>query len=401
MTDAPTSRDADANRRKLLKAGAGLAAAPMLAGTVVAAGVSAQGNDSSARAPQRVRAFGATSPTSRISPVTITRRAVGPHDVLLDVLYCGVCHSDIHTVRGEWGPVQYPAVPGHEIVGRVIAVGDQVTKFRIGDIGGVGCIVDSCGECAHCEEDLEQYCEKGMTQTYGSPDPHTGGYTFGGYSDRVVVKDHFVIRIPPGADLAATAPLLCAGITTFSPLQHWKVTRGQRVGVVGMGGLGHVAVQLAAARHADVTVFTTSPSKIPDAKQLGASNAVLSTDAAAMKALAGTFDLIISTVPNAYDMQPVIDLLKLDGTLVNVGAMEPLKDVNGVKLALGRRSLAGSIIGGIAETQEVVDYCAARNITARIQLIQPNEIDRAFEGVIDKSVRYRYVIDLTSKKSTV
>lgn len=401
MTDTSQPRDANANRRNLLKVGASLAAAPMLAGVVAAAGAPAQGNDASAKAPQRVRAFGATSPTSHIAPVTIPRRTVGPHDVLLDILYCGVCHSDIHTVRGEWGPVQYPAVPGHEIVGRVIAVGDQVTKFRIGDIGGVGCMVDSCGACAHCEDDLEQYCAKGMTQTYGSPDPHTGGYTFGGYSDRIVVKDHFVIRIPPGADLAATAPLLCAGITTFSPLQHWNVARGQRVGVVGMGGLGHVAVQLAAARHAEVTVFTTSPSKIQDAKQLGAREAVLSTDVAAMKALAGTFDLIISTAPNAYDLQPVIDLLKLDGTLVNVGAMEPLKDVNGIQLALGRRSLAGSIIGGIAETQEVVDYCAARNIKARIQLIQPNEIDRAFKGVIDKSVRYRYVIDLASKKSSV
>jgi len=296
------------------------------------------------------------------------------------------------------GPTQYPCVPGHEIVGRVIAVGTEVTKFQVGDIGGVGCIVDSCGVCEPCQDDLEQYCEKGMTQTYGSPDAHTGGYTFGGYSDRVVVKDHFVIRIPPGADLAAMAPLLCAGVTTFSPMQHWKLERGQRVGVVGMGGLGHVAVQLAAARHAEVTVFTTTSSKLGDAKRLGATDAVLSTDAAAMKAHAGKFDLIISTVPNGYPMQAFIDLLKLNGTLVNVGAMEPLKEVNGLHLAIGRRALAGSIIGGIAETQEVVDYCAARNIKAQVQLIRPDEINTAFEGVIDKSVRYRYVIDFASSK---
>jgi alcohol dehydrogenase (NADP+) len=391
MTDATRDELTNGKRRDLLKVGAGIAATPLLGSMAFAAPRNAsQGNDPSSTAIQSVRAFGATSTTSAMAPLSIRRRAVGPNDVLLETLYCGVCHSDIHTVRGEWGPVAYPSVPGHEIIGRVIAVGANVTKFRLGDIGGVGCMVDSCGVCAPCKADLEQYCEKGMVQTYGSADTALGGQTYGGYSERIVVKEHYVIRIPPGADLAATAPLLCAGITTFSPMQHWEVAPGQRIGVVGLGGLGHVAVQLAAARGARVTVITTSPSKVTDAKRLGAENVVLSTDPDAMKILAGTLDLVISTVPNAYDMQPVIEALTLNGTLVNVGAMEPLKDIQGLRLALGRRSLAGSVIGGIAETQDVVDYCAARNIKAHVEVIPPTDIDKA--------VRYRYVIDFASQK---
>jgi uncharacterized zinc-type alcohol dehydrogenase-like protein len=389
---------ASPERRKVLMAGAGLLAAPLLQKLAPAA-QAAQTEPSAGHGPFSSRAYGAAGATSPLQPIDITRRAIGPHDVLLDILYCGICHSDIHTVRGEWGPTPYPSVPGHEIIGRVRAVGSAVSKFKVGDIGGIGCMVNSCGTCPSCLNDLEQYCLKGATWTYGSPEGATSTYTLGGYSDKIVVTEHFVIRIPPGADLPATAPLLCAAITTFSPMQHWKLALEQRVGVIGLGGLGHMAVKLGAARKADVTVFTTSPGKVADANRLGARAAVLSTDAEAVKRLAGQFDLLISTVPQAYAMQPFIDLLKLDGTLVNVGAMEPLQGIHGLTLALGRRSLAGSVIGGIAETQEVVDYCAARNIKADIELISVKDINRAYERVMNKDVRYRFVIDMRSMAS--
>ena len=326
-------------------------------------------------------------------------RAIGPNDVLLDVLYCGICHSDIHIVRSEWRPTRYPCVPGYEIIGRVQAVGSAVTKFKVGDIGSVGCMVDSCGTCENCLADREQNCLNGTTFPYHSTDRVTGGHTFGGYFDKVVVSERFVIRIPPGADLAATAPLLCAGITTFSPMQHWKLEAGQRVGVIGLGGLGHMAVKLAVARRADVTVFTTSPSKIADARRLGAREAVLWSDDAAMKRHVNQFDLMIATVPKAFPMQPFMDLLKLDATLVNVGALDQLQGLNGMALGFGRTSLAGSMIGGIAETQEVIDSCAARNIKADIALIHPEDINRAYEQVVNKDVRYRFVIDLASLQS--
>ena len=332
------------DRRSLLKTGAGVVAASLLASSGEALAEEPIGG-----APFAAKAYGASSATSPLKELQIERRAMGPNDVLLDILYCGVCHSDIHTVRGEWGPAHYPCVPGHEIIGRVRAIGPSVTKFKVGDIGGVGCMVNSCRACKHCQDDLEQYCQKGATFTYDTPDPASkAGYTQGGYSDKIVVTEHFVIRIPPGANLAATAPLLCAGITTFSPMQYWKLREGQRVGIVGLGGLGHVAVKLAATHRAHVTVFTTSPGKVADAKRLGASDAVLSTNADAMKQLANQFDVLISTVPETYPMGPFIELLKLDGTFVNVGAMAPLQDIHGLRLALGRRALAGSIIGGIA-----------------------------------------------------
>jgi uncharacterized zinc-type alcohol dehydrogenase-like protein len=315
------------------------------------------------------------------------------------VLYCGICHSDIHIVRSEWRPTRYPCVPGHEIIGRVQAVGSAVTKFKVGDIGGVGCMVDSCGTCENCLVDREQHCLNGTTFTYDSTDRVTGGHTFGGYSDKVVVTERFVIRIPPGADLAATASLLCAGITTCSPMQHWKLAAGQRVGVIGLGSLGHMAVKLAAARRAAVTVFTTSPSKIADARRLGAREAVLWSDDAAMKRHVNQFDLMIATVPKAFPMQPFMDLLKLDATLVHVGALDQLQGLNGMALGFGRKSLAGSMIGGIAETQAVIDYCAARNIKADIALIRPEDINRAYERVVNKDVRYRFVIDMASLKS--
>lgn len=389
-------------RRDILKGGAGLAVVPLLA-TVGAKAAQAADGAPPGTGPYAARAYGNSSASGLLVPMDIKRRALGPHDVLLDVLYCGVCHSDIHTARNEWAasmPTQYPCVPGHEVIGRVQAVGSAVTKFRVGDIGGVGCMVNSCLTCEPCEDDREQNCANGATFTYNSPDdPALGGHTLGGYSDKMVVPEHFVIRIPPGVDLAATAPLLCAGITTFSPMQHWKLTRGQRVGVIGLGGLGHVAVKLAAARKADVTIFTTSPGKVADAKRLGAREAVLWSDETAMKRLAGQFDLLISTVPQAYPMQPFINLLKLDATLVNVGAMEDLQGINGLALVFGRKSIAGSVIGGIAETQEVIDYCAARNIKADIELIRAEDINKAYDRVFNKDVKYRFVIDMASLKA--
>jgi uncharacterized zinc-type alcohol dehydrogenase-like protein len=381
-------------RRQALIVGAAALSGPALIG--VSGAQAAQPASGPQMGASTARAYGATSTTGPISAIEIPRRAVGPDDVSLDVLYCGVCHSDIHAVRGDWREPRFPIVPGHEIIGRVTAVGSAVTKFKVGDIGGVGCMVNSCGTCENCQADREQNCLNGTTFTYDSVDAIHGGYTFGGYSERVVVTERFVIRIPPGADLAATAPLLCAGVTTFSPLQHWHAQPGQRVGVIGLGGLGHMAVKLAAARRADVTVFTTSASKIADAKRLGAREAVLSTDIESMKRLNNRFDLLISTVPTAYQMQPFMDLLKLDATLVNVGALGDLQGLNGMTQGFGRKSLAGSMIGGIAETQEVIDYCTARNIKADVELIRPSEINRAYERVVNKDVRYRFVIDMAS-----
>lgn len=389
------------DRRKFLKMGATLAAAPLLAG--LAANAQASSSDENVgKGPYPARAYGATGVTSPLKPMNIHRRALGPRDVLLDVLYCGVCHSDIHQARNEWPltvPTIFPVVPGHEIIGRVRAIGNQVTKFRVDDIGGVGCMVDSCGTCENCLSDREQNCLNGTTFTYNSPDKVSGGLTYGGYSDKIVVKEHFVVRIPPGLDLPAMAPLLCAGITTFSPMRHWKVKPGQRVGVIGLGGLGHMAVKLAVSHRADVTVFTTTPGKIADAKKMGAKDAVLWNDEAGMKRYMNQLDLMISTVPRAYPMQPFMNLLKLDGTLVNVGALEQLKDLDGMMIGFGRKSVAGSMIGGIAETQEVIDYCAARNIKADIELIRIGDINRAYERVVNKDVRYRFVIDMTSLRA--
>jgi uncharacterized zinc-type alcohol dehydrogenase-like protein len=386
-------------RREVLLAGAGTAVAPLLTGVSYGA---QSGKNASLGGASTARAYGAANAAAPLAAMDIPRRAVGPQDVLLDVLYCGICHSDIHQVRDEWsdwGPTMYPCVPGHEIVGRVVAVGDKVTKFKVGDIGGVGCMVDSCRTCDSCRIDREQNCEKGATFTYNAPDKHgTAPMTYGGYSTRIVVTEHFVIRIPPGMDLAATAPLLCAGITTFSPMQHWKLAKGQRVGVIGLGGLGHMALKLAVTRGAEATVFTTSPDKVDDAKRMGAKEAVLWSDEAAMKRLANTFDLLISTVPKAYPMQPFVNVLKPDATLVNVGAMGELKGITGINLIYARKSIAGSMIGGVAETQEVIDYCAARNIKADIEVVRPDQINDAFERVVKKDVRYRFVIDMTQRK---
>lgn len=393
------SAPAEPGRREMLKsAGAGLAALPLLG---VLSSNRAEAAEASAstlgQSPFSVRAHGVRSVGGRIEPLRIQRRALGPRDVLLDVLYASICHSDIHTVHGDWGAPRLPCVPGHEIVGRVIAVGGAVTKFRVGDIGGVGCMVDSCGECENCLADREQICTNGTTFTYNAPDKVSGGHTFGGYSDKIVVTEKFVIRIPPGMDLVSTAPILCAGITTFSPIRHWRVRPRQQVAVVGLGGLGHMALKLAASARAEVTVFTTTPGKIADAKRLGAKEAVLWSDAAAMKRLANTFDLVISTVPYAFDVQPFLDVLKLDATFVNVGLGET-RGINAHAMAFQRKSLAGSMIGGIAETQEVIDYCFARNIRPEIELIRPDQIDAAYARVVGKDVRYRFVIDFASAK---
>lgn len=402
----PENASAMPNRRKFIVTGLGAAAAagPLLSRVAVGA-PAAESDEAVGKAPISVRAWGSDSATSPVKEMEITRRALGPHDVLLDVLYCGICHSDIHQVRNEWVSAglstTYACVPGHEIIGRVQAVGSAVTKFKVGDIGGVGCMVDSCLTCENCQADREQNCLKGATFTYNSPDAVSGGHTFGGYSDKMVVAEHFVIRIPPGIDLAATAPLLCAGITTFSPMQHWKLKPKQRAGVIGLGGLGHMAVKLGVARGAEVTVFTTSPGKVVDAKRLGAKEAVLWSDTEGMKRFANHFDLMIATVPESFPMQPFIDLLKLDSTLVNVGAVEPLDKagLNGMAMAFGRKSLAGSVIGGIAETQEVIDYCAARNIKADVELIRPDQINQAFERVVNKDIRYRFVIDVKAGRA--
>jgi uncharacterized zinc-type alcohol dehydrogenase-like protein len=320
--------------------------------------------------------------------------------VLIDVLYSGICHSDIHTAHSERAGTS-PRVPGHEVVGRVRGVGRAVTRFRAGDIVGVGTMVDSCGICANCRAERQQNClnadrrHAGTTFTYSSVDRHTGEDTLGGYSDKMVVSDRFVFRIPQGADLPSMAPILCAGVTTYSPLRHWRVEAGQRVAVVGLGGLGHMAVKLASALGAEVTAFTTSPGKLADAPRLGARQAFLWTDTAALERLANSFDLMIAAIPRAFPMQPFINMLKLDATLVNVGALGELQGVNGLALVLGRKRLAGSLVGGVAETQELIDFSAARNIKADVELIRPDQINQAWERVVNKDVRYRFVIDVT------
>ncbi|MFC0409234.1 NAD(P)-dependent alcohol dehydrogenase [Roseomonas elaeocarpi] len=345
--------------------------------------------------------YAAETAQAPLAPFTFQRRDPGPTDVQIDILYCGVCHSDIHQARGEWGNTLYPCVPGHEIVGRVAAVGGSVTRFKVGDLAGVGCMVDSCRECANCRDGLEQYCDNGFIATYNGEDKISGGHTFGGYSRAVVVEQDFVLRIPEALDLAAVAPLLCAGITTYSPLRHWKVGPGQRVGVVGLGGLGHMAVKFAAAFGAQVVMFTTSPSKIEDAKRLGAHEVVLSRDEAAMAAEAGRFDFILDAVAAEHDINTYLNLLKRDGTLVQVGAPEKPLPVQVFSLIMKRRSFAGSLIGGIAETQEMLDFCAEHNITSDIEMIRMDQINEAYERMLRSDVKYRFVIDMATLPAAV
>jgi uncharacterized zinc-type alcohol dehydrogenase-like protein len=347
--------------------------------------------------PSPTSAFAAPAADQPLEPLTIERRDLGPTDVAIEILFCGVCHSDLHFARNEWGMTTFPVVPGHEIVGRVSAVGAEVEKFKEGDHAGVGCLVDSCRTCDSCGEGLEQYCENGATPTYGGPDKVLGGTTAGGYSNAVVVDQDFVLRVSPDADLAATAPLLCAGITTYSPLRHWGVDSDSRVGVVGLGGLGHMAVKIAHAMGAHVTLFTTSPGKADDAEALGADAVVISTDAEQMKAAAGSLDLIVNTVAAPHDLDPFIATLARDGSIVLVGAPpEPHPSPTPFGLIMGRKSLAGSSIGGIAETQEMLDFCAEHGLGADIEMIRMDEINDAYERMLKSDVKYRFVIDMAT-----
>lgn len=381
------------DRRNFLRTGAALAAVPVAgAATVAPAAAQASGT---ALAASQVQAWAAFDTKGSFAPYEITRRAAGPKDVVIEIMYSSICHSDIHTYKGDWGMPVFPLVPGHEMVGRVVGVGAEVVKFREGDYAGVGCMVDSCGTCANCLADREQNCLNGTTFTYNSEDRVSGGVTYGGYSKKIVVKEDFALRIPPGVDLPGFAPLLCAGITTFSPINHWDLKPGERFGVIGMGGLGHMAVKLAAAKGAEVVVFTTSEDKIADARAFGAAEAYLWSDEAALAKSRASFDLMLSTVPVAYPMQPFLDLLKLDKTLVNVGALFPIEGAQGMLMGFGRQSLAGSMIGGIAETQAVIDFAAHHGIAATYEMITPDQIGAACEKVVNKDVRYRYVIDMT------
>jgi alcohol dehydrogenase (NADP+) len=345
----------------------------------------------------KTKAYAAQTATSPLAPYEIQRRAPGPDDVQIQILFCGVCHSDLHTARGEWKGTLFPCVPGHEIVGRVVAVGSEVDKFKVGDLAGVGCMVDSCGHCHSCAEGEEQYCENGFTGTYNGP-VFGGENTYGGYSQTIVVKESFVLRIRHAeADLASVAPLLCAGITTWSPLRHWGAGPGKRVGIVGLGGLGHMGVKLAHAMGAHVTLFTTSPGKVADGKRLGADAVCVSTDREQMAALASQFDLIVNTVAAPHNLDAFLNLLKLDGTLTLVGApAEPHPSPGVFNLIFKRRSLAGSLIGGIRETQEMLDFCAENGIVSDIELIPMDYIDTAYDRMLKNDVKYRFVIDLAS-----
>ncbi len=344
---------------------------------------------------KNTKAFGAESADAPMKEIHIRRRAVMPHDVEMEILYCGICHSDLHSVRNEWYNAVYPLVPGHEIVGRVTKTGDQVTKFKTGDLAAVGCIVDSCRKCEHCKEGEEQYCDVETTMSFNSPDRVSGGQTYGGFSENIVVDENYALHVPATLDLAAAAPLLCAGITVYSPLKHWKAGPGKKVGIIGIGGLGHVAIKIAKAMGAHITVFTTSASKAEDVKRLGADEVTLSTDPDQMKRQS-KLDLILDTVSAKHDVNIYLHLLKVDGALVLVGLpVEPLP-VGAFNLVKGRKSFSGSNIGGIAETQEMLDFCAKHNITADIELIDINQVNEAFDRLERGDVHYRFVVDMAS-----
>src|SRR5580692_3388319 len=345
-----------------------------------------------------VKAYATSDAKSPLGATTISRRQPAESDVQIEILYCGVCHSDLHFARNEWGFTQYPAVPGHEIVGRVTAVGDGVKKFKVGDTVGVGCLVDSCRTCPNCRTGLEQFCDNGMVMTYGSIDKHLGTPTLGGYSQSIVVTEDFVLRMPANLNPAAAAPLLCAGITAYSPMRHWKVGAGQKVGIVGLGGLGHMGVKFAKAFGAHVVLFTTSPGKVADGKRLGAHEVVVSTDEAQMTAQAGSFDFILDAVSASHDLNAYFNLLKRDGNLVLVGAPEKPLPVAAFPLIMRRRSFSGSLIGGLPETQEMLDFCGQHNITSDIEMIRMDQINEAYERMLKSDVKYRFVIDMASLK---
>ncbi len=343
-----------------------------------------------------VKGYAVQDPHSPLAPFQFERREVGPHDVQFDIMYCGVCHSDLHQIRDEWGGSIFPMVPGHEIVGRVTAVGEHVNKFKVGDLAGVGCLVDSCRHCANCEEGLEQYCLNGHSQTYNGLEQDKKTPTYGGYSNLIVVHEDFVLSVSDKLELAAVAPLLCAGITTYSPLRHWKVGEGHKVAVLGLGGLGHMAVKFAAAFGAEVTMLSTSPSKEEDAKRLGAHKFVLTSDAEQVKAVRGYFDFIIDTVSAPHDYNMYLGLLKTNGVHICVGAPPTPTEILGFNLIGGRKSVAGSMIGGLPETQEMLDFCAEHNIVSDIELIPMSDIETAYERMLKGDVRYRFVIDMST-----
>jgi uncharacterized zinc-type alcohol dehydrogenase-like protein len=347
------------------------------------------------------KAYSASSATSPLAPTVIARRDPTEHDVQIEILFCGICHSDLHQARNEWSgvmPTVYPCVPGHEIVGRVTKVGSAVTKFKPGDLAAVGCLVESDGTCPSCKAGLEQFCPN-MTLTYNFPDKYTSGVTYGGYSDSIVVTEHFVLKVPTNLSLAGTAPLLCAGITTYSPMRHWGVTAGKKVGVVGLGGLGHMGVKFAHAMGAHTVVFTTSPSKVDDALRLGADEVVLSRDASQMQKHAGSFDFILDAVSADHDINAYINLLARDGNLTLVGAPEKPLSLSSFGLIFGRRSVSGSPIGGLAETQEMLDFCGQHNITSDVEVIPIQKVNEAYERLLKADVKYRFSIDMASLKS--
>lgn len=340
--------------------------------------------------------YAAESATTKLVPFHFERRTLRANDVAMEILYCGVCHSDLHAARNDWGNTVYPCVPGHEIIGRVTAIGPEVTRHAVGDHVAVGCLVDSCMHCDECHDDEEQYCRHGYTGTYNTPERVTGENTLGGYSKHIVVREEFVLRLDKALDLAKAGPLLCAGITTYSPLRTWNAGPGSRVGVVGLGGLGHMAVKMAAAMGATVTVMSRTPDKLADALELGADALLVSSDAEAMAKAASSFDIIIDTVPVKHDIKPYLPLLDIDGTLVIVGQVGLLPEPDTFPLIFGRRRIAGSLIGGIAETQEMLDFCARKNVLPDVEMIRMDEINEAFERMERSDVRYRFVIDMAS-----
>lgn len=347
---------------------------------------------------KNIIAYGTEAAEMPLHTKNIVRRKPGNHDVEIEILYCGICHSDLHAVRNEWGGTVYPIVPGHEIVGKVISVGNHVSKFKVGDMAAIGCIVDSCRECEYCKEGLEQFCEPGNTIVFGSADKFLGGHTFGGFSESIVADENYVLHVPEKLDLAAAAPLLCAGITVYSPLKHWKTSPGKKVGIIGIGGLGHVAIKIAKAMGANIIAFSTSTSKTADAKRLGADELIVSTDSEQMSRHT-KLDLILDTVSGKHNVNDYLNLLKVDGTLVMLGAPVDQLPIGAFNLINGRKSFAGSNIGGIAETQEMLDFCAAHNITADIELINVKELNHALDRLEKGDVKYRFVVDMTSLKN--
>ncbi|HEX6126355.1 MAG TPA: NAD(P)-dependent alcohol dehydrogenase [Pyrinomonadaceae bacterium] len=346
------------------------------------------------------KGYATHGPDAKFSPFEFTRRPIGANDILIDIEYCGICHSDIHQAKNEWAemmPAVYPMVPGHEIVGRVSQVGDAVTKFKVGDVAGIGCFIDSCRECQGCTSDHEQYCVKGAAFTYNGTEMDRETPTYGGYSNKYVIDENYALKVNAEGDLAGVAPLLCAGITTYSPLRRFNVGPGQKVGIVGLGGLGHMGVKLAKAMGAEVTIFSTSPGKEADSKKLGADNFVLSRDADAMAALANSFNFILDTVSADHELMPYIGLLGMGGAMVVVGVPPSPVMIHQGALVMGNKILAGSLIGGIAETQEMLDFCAANDVTADVEVITPDRIEEAYDRTLKSDVRYRFVIDMQSK----